>query len=88
VQPEAVRPELAPATWPADPGELPGLREVRLVTGPGDLWACMRAAELERQRQLRCQPDLQLDAELRQCSQDDPDSMEDEDQPYFWNRRD
>jgi hypothetical protein len=50
----------------------------------------MRAAELERRRLERHTTDAELDAELQQCSQDpepDPDSMEDDNQPYFWNRR-
>jgi hypothetical protein len=55
-----------------------------------DLWCLMRAAELERRlRSSFGLPERELE-QLDQWSQDeaDPDSLEEENQPYFWNRRD
>lgn len=81
----AVLEVVATAAERSDTGGLPELREVRLVSPRGRCPECG-----ERWEECNCElPDrgpqrIELDIEPFE----DPDSMEDEDQPYFWNRGD
>ena len=84
-----MRRHLPDATRASDPAELPPVREVRLVSS----YRIHQLEQLCEEHELTC--DCELCLELLTLlgrgpcrGGADPDSMEDDDQPYFWNRRD